>query len=83
MVRITSGTPILAHFPHFFAFNGQKVPQIHMYSQNWIKYQILFRSNVSKLSLKIDILRTFWPSMLKEGQFLAKKSEKVTFLFFD
>ena len=34
-------------FPHFFAFNGQKVLQILMYSQNRIKYQILFRSNVT------------------------------------
>ena len=33
----------------------------------------------SKLSMKIDILQTFWPSKLKEGQFLAKKSEKVYF----
>ena len=41
-------------------------------------WQFLF----SKLSMKIYILRTFWPSKLKEGQFLAKKSEKSDFFDF-
>ena len=41
-------------------------------------WQFLF----CKLSMKIYILRTFWPSKLKEGQFLAKKKVKKS-VFFD
>ena len=42
----------------------------------------MWQSLFCKLSMKTFILRTFWPSKLKEGQFLAKKSKKVPFLLF-
>ena len=56
---------------HFFLLKGGKF----YLGQMW---QFLF----NKLSMKIDILRTFWPSKLKEGQFLAKKKWKKWLFYF-
>ena len=62
MVRYTSGTPILAHFFPFFAFNSQKVPQILMYS--WF-FQNKKNGQKSIFSLKIE--KKIWHTLIIWG----------------